>query len=151
MNWIEMCQIIVNTLSGPNCHLHTFSHMKRTCITIYLFLLPLLFKNYKFILWTIGLPFWKLKCSWFITLYKHDQRQLYYLLIFSDPYLSFFWSDSRVSLRDASLSLNPLLKNGIQPRAITLSIPSHLSSADAAHLLWSVIESSEMSLSCPPS
>lgn len=72
-------------------------------------------------------------------------------IIFSDPYLSFFWSDTRVSLRDASLSLNPLLKNGIQPRAITLSIPSHLSSGDTAHLLWSVIESSEMSLSCPPS
>lgn len=64
---------------------------------------------------------------------------------------SLFWSDTRVSLRDASLSLNPLLKNGIQPRAITLSIPSHLSSGDTAHLLWSVIESSEMSLSCPPS
>lgn len=148
MNWIEMCQIIVNTLSGPNCHLHTFSHMKRTGITIYLFLLPLLFKNYKFILWTMAYLFG----NWNVHgLYKHDQRQLYYLLIFSDPYLSFFWSDTRVSLRDASLSLNPLLMNGIQPRAITLSIPSHLSSGDTAHLLWSVIESSEMSLSCPPS
>lgn len=59
--------------------------------------------------------------------------------------------DNYIIFLSSLISLNPLLKNGIQPRAITLSIPSHLSSGDTAHLLWSVIESSEMSLSCPPS